>query len=53
MDILSSFIGKTGDSATVTLPGLVPDENGFLTVTAEKEGTKARVFFVSIRVDKR
>ena len=49
----AKLIGKTGDSASVTLPGLVPGEDGFLTVTAEKEGTKARVFFVSIRVDKR
>lgn len=49
---VKKLVGKTGDSAIVTIPGLVPDENGFLAITAEKTGTAGQVFFVSILVEK-
>lgn len=48
---VKKLVGKTGDSASVTLHGLVPNPDGTLSVTAEKRGTKAQVFFVSIRVN--
>ncbi len=49
---VKKLVGKTGDSATITLHNLVPNPDGTLTVTAEKSGTAAQVFFVSINVNR-
>lgn len=47
------LVGRRGDSATVTLHDLAPAADGTLTVTAEKSGTAAQVFFVSLRVEEK
>ena len=50
---VKKLVGKTGDSATITLTDLASGADGLLTLTAEKASMDAQVFFVSICVDQK